>query len=120
MFDRLDEAPMGLVLVTATAFAFSTAGYFTRLILLDVWTVLLWRGVFGGLAIGAYVVWQHRRQTVAVLRAADCGGIAVALLLGARHDLLNQCAASDNGRRCAGDQCHGTIRDGGASVALGL
>jgi drug/metabolite transporter (DMT)-like permease len=41
----------------------------------DVWTVLLWRGVFGGLAI---VVWQHRRQTVAALRAADCGGMAVA------------------------------------------
>jgi hypothetical protein len=62
MSDRLDQARLGLVVVTASAFAFSTAGFFTRLITLDVWTVLFWRAVFGGLALGSYVIWQHRRK----------------------------------------------------------
>jgi len=33
----------GPVLITASAIAFSLAGLFTRLIDLDVWTVLFWR-----------------------------------------------------------------------------
>jgi drug/metabolite transporter (DMT)-like permease len=68
-----------LVVVTASAFAFSTAGFFTRLITLDVWTVLFWRAVFGGLALGSYVIWQHRRQTVTAFWAMGRAGIAVAL-----------------------------------------
>jgi hypothetical protein len=79
MGDRLDQARLGLVVVTASAFAFSTAGFFTRLITLDVWTVLFWRGLFGGLAIGSYVVWQHRRQTVTAFWTIGRAGIAVAL-----------------------------------------
>jgi hypothetical protein len=38
-------------------------GFFTRLIDLDVWTVLLWRGVFGGLTVLAFIGSQHQRQT---------------------------------------------------------
>ena len=79
MSDRSDQARLGLVVVTASAFAFSTAGFFTRLITLDVWTVLFWRAVFGGLAIGSYVIWQHRRQTVTAFLTMGRAGIAVAL-----------------------------------------
>jgi drug/metabolite transporter (DMT)-like permease len=79
MSDRLDQTRLGLVVVTASAFAYSTAGFFTRLITLDVWTVLFWRGVFGGLAIGCFVIWQHRRQTVTAFWTMGRAGIAVAL-----------------------------------------
>ncbi|HZX83579.1 MAG TPA: hypothetical protein VFF19_08460, partial [Reyranella sp.] len=41
----------GTVLVLVSAFAFSTAGLFTRLVETDVWTMLFWRGLFGGLLI---------------------------------------------------------------------
>jgi drug/metabolite transporter (DMT)-like permease len=41
--------------------------------------VLFWRAVFGGLAIGSYVIWQHRRQTVTAFWAMGRAGIAVAL-----------------------------------------
>jgi hypothetical protein len=40
---------IGLILVTASAIAWSTAGLFTRLIPLDSWIMLAWRGIFGAL-----------------------------------------------------------------------
>jgi hypothetical protein len=43
---------LGLVLVTASAVAWSTAGFFSRLIALDAATMLVWRGLFGAVAIG--------------------------------------------------------------------
>ncbi len=42
---------LGLIFVTASAIAWSTAGLFTRIISLDVGTMLVWRGVFGALGI---------------------------------------------------------------------
>lgn len=42
---------LGLVLVTASAVAWSTAGLFTRIIEVDIGTMLFWRGVFGALGI---------------------------------------------------------------------
>jgi drug/metabolite transporter (DMT)-like permease len=44
---------LGLILVTASAAAWSLAGLFTRVIPLDNWTILAWRGVFGSLGIAA-------------------------------------------------------------------
>ncbi len=63
MKTRPSEGQIGVILVTASALAFSTGGFFTRLIDLDVWTVLLWRGVFGGLTVLAFIGSQHQRQT---------------------------------------------------------
>ena len=37
----------GLVLTTLSAIAWSTAGFFTTLIPLDNWSLLVWRGLFG-------------------------------------------------------------------------
>jgi len=45
---RLGQHRLGLALVTGSAIAYSTAGYFTRLIPLDVWSLLFWRGIFAG------------------------------------------------------------------------
>jgi len=75
----LSEGQIGLILVTASAIAFSTGGFFTRLIDLDVWTVLFWRGVFGGLTILAFIGWQHQRQTLSTFLHIGSDGMAVAL-----------------------------------------
>jgi len=47
---------LGLLLVTGAAIAWSTAGYFTRLIPLDNWTLLFWRGVFAAIGIFAFML----------------------------------------------------------------
>jgi drug/metabolite transporter (DMT)-like permease len=53
---------LGLTLVTASAIAWSTAGYFTRLLPLDSWTMLAWRGLFGALGIVLAMLALNRRE----------------------------------------------------------
>jgi hypothetical protein len=55
---------LGWVLVSFSAVAWSTAGYFTRLIDEDVWTMLFWRGVFGGLAFAVMAVMHYRGKVL--------------------------------------------------------
>jgi drug/metabolite transporter (DMT)-like permease len=50
---------LGLILVTASAIVWSTAGLFTRIIHVDTPTMLLWRGLFGSLGFFAYMVFQE-------------------------------------------------------------
>ena len=66
--DRVDYR-LGVLCVTVSAVAWSTAGFFTRLIPLDAWTILFWRGVFAGLFIAGYVVWRYRGDTLRVYRS---------------------------------------------------
>jgi drug/metabolite transporter (DMT)-like permease len=47
---------LGLLFVTISAIAWSTAGFFTRLIPLDSFTMLAWRGVFGSLSLVLVIV----------------------------------------------------------------
>jgi drug/metabolite transporter (DMT)-like permease len=68
----------GTVLVLVSAFAFSTAGLFTRLVETDVWTMLFWRGLFGGLLIAGYVVWRDGPQAMAALRRIGRPGLVAA------------------------------------------
>jgi drug/metabolite transporter (DMT)-like permease len=74
------EHRTGVVLVTAAAVAWSLAGFFTRLIPLDAWTILFWRGLFGGFFIGLYVLWRYRARTLAVTRAMGWPGLLVTCL----------------------------------------
>jgi len=69
----------GTVLVLASAFAFSTAGLFTRLVETDVWTMLFWRGLAAGVLIAGYIVWRHRGATFAAMRAIGASGLLAAL-----------------------------------------
>lgn len=46
----------GVLLVAAAAVAWSTAPFFTRLLPLDAWTILFWRGLFGGSFILLFLV----------------------------------------------------------------
>ena len=55
---------VGILLVTAATVAWSSAGLFTRLIQLDSWTTLLWRGVFGAIAIALICCRLERKKTI--------------------------------------------------------
>jgi drug/metabolite transporter (DMT)-like permease len=46
----------GIALVIAAAIAWSTAPFFTRLLAFDSWTILFWRGLFGGGFIALFLV----------------------------------------------------------------
>ena len=56
---------LGIALVVAAAIAWSTAPFFTRLLPYDSWTILFWRGLFGG---GMIVVLMLLLQGRASLR----------------------------------------------------
>lgn len=71
---------LGIVLTSTSAIAYSTSGFFTRLIHLDAWTILFWRGIFAGLLIGGFIVWHHRRSTLAAVRAIGGPGLVAASL----------------------------------------
>ncbi|CAN7371706.1 DMT family transporter [Pararhizobium sp. LjRoot238] len=68
---------LGTLLIVGSAIAYSLSGYFTRLIDQDVWTILFWRGIFGGMFIGVYVVWRHRRDLTGSIRAMGVPGLWV-------------------------------------------
>lgn len=71
---------LGTLLIIGSAIAYSLSGYFTRLITLDVWTVLFWRGIFGGLFISAYVAWRYRQDLGGAIRAIGVPGFWVMVL----------------------------------------
>jgi drug/metabolite transporter (DMT)-like permease len=75
---RLGRNWQGPTLVLLSAFAFSTAGLFTRLIEVDVWTTLFWRGLFGGAFIAAYVVWRDGAAALAAVRRIGVPGLVAA------------------------------------------
>jgi EamA domain-containing membrane protein RarD len=52
---------LGVALVVAAAVAWSTAPFFTRLLPFDSWTILFWRGLFGGGLIAAILVLMQGR-----------------------------------------------------------
>lgn len=62
---------LGLILVTASAIAWSTAGLFTRLIPLDSWTMLAWRGIFGAIGIAVVILALKRRDAWKEFRRMD-------------------------------------------------
>jgi drug/metabolite transporter (DMT)-like permease len=73
-----DQPWLGGLLIVASATAFSLAGFFTRLIPLDAWTLLFWRGVYGGLFIAGFMIWLQGRDTIAAVRAMGWSGLVVA------------------------------------------
>jgi len=58
----------GVALIIAAAIAWSTAPFFTRLLHFDSWTILFWRGLFGGGFIALFLVvsqdWSGARSLV--------------------------------------------------------
>ncbi|WP_426136897.1 DMT family transporter, partial [Phyllobacterium sp. SL163] len=65
---------LGLVFVTGSAVAWSTAGFFTRLIQLDSWTMLAWRGIFGAIAIALVIFALEGRKSWLAFRTMGLPG----------------------------------------------
>lgn len=70
---------VGTALLAASAVAYSSAGFYTRLIEVDAWTMLFWRGVFGGLFLTGMLLWRERGRVVTAVRAIGRDGLLVAL-----------------------------------------
>jgi drug/metabolite transporter (DMT)-like permease len=75
----MDKHGQGILLIILSAIAYSSAGFFTRLIHLDAWTMLFWRGLFAGLMILCVIAVQERRKTFNVIRGIGRPGIAAAV-----------------------------------------
>lgn len=73
---------LGWILVSLSAVAWSTAGFFTRLIEEDVWTILFWRGFFGGLTFALIVAFQSRGKVIETYRSLGGMGLLLALISG--------------------------------------
>jgi drug/metabolite transporter (DMT)-like permease len=68
----------GIMLVVAAAVAWSTAPLFTRLLPYDSWTILFWRGVFGGGFIAAFLIVTQGRAGLRDLTGMKANGWLVA------------------------------------------
>jgi drug/metabolite transporter (DMT)-like permease len=73
------QAWLGTALLAASAAAYSSAGFYTRLIHLDAWTMLFWRGLFGGLFLFGVVAWHEHGRVVAAVRGIGRDGLLIAL-----------------------------------------
>lgn len=74
---------LGLVLITVSAVAWSTAGLFTRLLpTLDAWTILAWRGLFGTLAMLIVILAVERGRAWASFRNMGSSGWVFTLVSG--------------------------------------
>jgi drug/metabolite transporter (DMT)-like permease len=74
---------LGLLLVTGSAIAWSTAGYFTRLIGLDNWTLLFWRGIFAAIGILVFMLAIDGRKAFGQFAALGKPGWLFAVVSGA-------------------------------------
>ncbi|MDB5608722.1 MAG: EamA/RhaT family transporter, partial [Bradyrhizobium sp.] len=71
---------LGTALVVVAAVAWSTAAVFTRLLHLDSWTILFWRGLFGGGFIAAFLIATQGRAGLRELAATGRSSWLVASL----------------------------------------
>src|SRR5262249_8009458 len=70
---------VGVILVTGAILIWSTAGFFTRLIVADTWTLLFWRSVFGALFLLIALVRQEGQGALGAIRTMGWPGWAVAI-----------------------------------------
>ena len=70
---------LGTIILAASAAAYSTAGFFTRLIHVDAMTMLFWRGIFAGLFLAGMVMWRERGHVVQSVRAIGRDRLLIAL-----------------------------------------
>src|SRR3984893_11463794 len=80
MTETASQHRLGIALVVAAAVAWSTAPFFTRLLPFDFWTILFWRGLFGGGLIAAVLVLTQGRTGLRDLATMGKSGWLVASL----------------------------------------
>jgi len=69
---------VGTLLLAGSATAYSSAGFWVRLIELDSWTLLFWRGLFAGSFLACVVFWRERGRLAEAIRAIGVDGVVVA------------------------------------------
>jgi drug/metabolite transporter (DMT)-like permease len=80
MAETAHQRRAGVALVVAAAVAWSTAPFFTRLLPFDSWTILFWRGLFGGGVIAAMLVLTQGRAGLRDMARMGSNGWLVASL----------------------------------------
>ena len=78
----------GIALVVLSTIAWGSGGLFVRLLPLDMWTIVFWRGVFGTAFIGAYVLWRFGRAAPTVVRRMGGAGALITACLTAVITLM--------------------------------
>lgn len=78
MADHHQQHRTGVALVVAAAVAWSTAPLFTRLLHYDSWTILFWRGLFGGGCIAMFLIVMQGRSGLRELTGMRANGWLVA------------------------------------------
>ena len=73
----------GVLLILAAALLWSAAGFFSRAIPVDLWTMQAGRAMSGGLLLLLIALWQHGRATPRVFAAIGWIGLAVVPLAAA-------------------------------------
>jgi drug/metabolite transporter (DMT)-like permease len=68
------QQALGAALVAGSAVAYSTAGFFTRLIDTDVWTLLFWRGIFSALFLLGVALVRDGRRAPRLFASLDIRG----------------------------------------------
>lgn len=76
------DAWLGIILILGSAVAWSTMGLFVRAVpVADVWTVVFWRSIFGGLSIFALAMIERKRFSFDWRRTFTPAGIAITALI---------------------------------------
>ncbi|MEZ5775644.1 MAG: DMT family transporter [Hyphomicrobiaceae bacterium] len=70
---------LGLAFVLAATVLWSLGGFFTRVVAVDAWTTLYWRGLFGFLALSIWELSSRRRRALDDLERMGTAGWAWAL-----------------------------------------
>jgi drug/metabolite transporter (DMT)-like permease len=78
MADSHHQHRTGIALVVGAAVAWSTAPLFTHLLHYDSWTILFWRGLFGGGFIAAFLIVTQGRAGLRELTGMRANGWLVA------------------------------------------
>jgi len=73
---------VGYAIVLCATIAWSTGGFFVRLIHVDLWTMLGWRSLFGLLAILAFAIWQSGAGNLQFRKLANWPGLLIVLAMG--------------------------------------
>ena len=76
------DSRLGVALVAGAAVTWSAAGYFTHLIHVGIFPMLVWRNLFGGLFMVGFVAFTYRGKTVHAFRTLGRVGWSVAVLNG--------------------------------------
>jgi drug/metabolite transporter (DMT)-like permease len=73
----------GIAVVLLSAIAWGSGGLFVRLLPLDMWTIVFWRGVFGTCFIACYVFWRFGRHTPGIIHRMGASGALITICLSA-------------------------------------